>query len=99
MGTEHVLTISDILKIIQSTDSFMMNISNISFNSQLHLNTSGNQNSTDTSSLETQVSFIIASVVCFVGVSGNLATLVFFFVQEKVQTPTYTGIFVLRLLI
>lgn len=79
-------------QLVNNTDSFMMNIRNLSFSSELQLNTTRNQNSTGNSSVETQVSFIIASIVCFVGVSGNFATLVFFLVQKKVQTPAYTVI-------
>lgn len=79
-------------QLVNNTDSFMMNIRNLSFSSELQLNTTRNQNSTGNSSVETQVSFIIACIVCFVGVSGNFATLVFFLVQKKVQTPAYTGI-------
>lgn len=77
-------------QLVNNTDSFMMNIRNLSFSSELQLNTTRNQNSTGNSSVETQVSFIIACIVCFVGVSGNFATLVFFLgAEEGTDTSLY----------
>lgn len=44
--------------------------------------------------MQTQVSFVIASIVCFVGVVGNSTILLHFLVQKKVQihVPAFTGI-------
>lgn len=87
-NTEFYLT-----NLTQTTDPLIGNRSNISLSSELPSSIFGNQSSGDTDSTVPQISFIIASVISFVGFLGNSATIISFLIQKKVQTPTYTGIF------
>lgn len=68
-----------------TTEPSLVNTSNQPFSSEYQSNTTVNQASTDRSSVETQVSFIVASIVCFVGVVGNSAIVLYFIVRKKVQ--------------
>lgn len=77
----------------QTTEPSLVNTSNQSFSPEYQSNTTVNQAFTDRSSVEAQVSFIIASIVCFVGVVGNSTTVLYFIVRKKVQIPAFTGIF------